>query len=83
MRGDLLGRGAGGRKRTASPGETPCSHVKRPELFMEQLLRPEHADDDAIPLYDYAFSAASNGPPPQGTPSHVRPSAHELFAVSF
>ncbi|CAL5222836.1 g5260 [Coccomyxa viridis] len=61
----------GGRKRTASPGETPCSHVKRPQYFMRQLLEPANADDDHIPLYDYAFSAASNGPPPQGTPSHV------------
>lgn len=44
---------------------------------MKQLLEPENAgDDDAIPLYDYTFSAASNGPPPQGTPSHVRASAH-------
>ena len=51
--------------------------MKRPQYFMRQLLEPENADDDAIPLYDYAFSAASNGPPPQGTPSHVRPSAHD------
>ena len=42
---------------------------------MRQLLEPANADDDHIPLYDYAFSAASNGPPPQGTPSHVRTSA--------
>ena len=63
---------AGGRKRMTSAGETPCSHAKRPPLFIDQLLKPEPGEDDRIPLYDYAFSAASNGPPPKGTPTEVR-----------
>ncbi len=67
---------AGGRKRMTSAGETPCSHAKRPPLFMDQLLKPEPGEEDGIPLYDYAFSAASNGPPPKGTPTEVRRNHH-------
>lgn len=32
-----------------------------------------HGQEEDIPLYDYAFSAASCGPAPKGTPTDVRP----------
>lgn len=57
---------AGVRMRLASAGETPCSHTRKQPLFMEQLLKAEPHDDDAIPLYDYSFSAASNAAPHKG-----------------
>ena len=79
-------RHAGGRKRVASAGETPCSYVKRPALWAEHLMGPGssgHGQEEDIPLYDYAFSAASCGPAPKGTPTDVRScsaNGHKAFA---
>lgn len=68
---------AGGRKRNASAGETPCSH-KQPALFMEQLMRVDSPVDDALPLYDHTFSAASCRAPPKGTPTQVSKPNHAI-----
>ena len=41
-----------------------------------------HGQEEDIPLYDYAFSAASCGPAPKGTPTDVRSCSATFVSVA-